>query len=842
MDINKFIFQCKSWDDLYIKISSESKQDKGDIFDRLTQLYLLCNPIYKQTLQNVWLLKDVPYKVKKILGLPDLDKGIDQIARTFDGEYWAIQSKYRSDHEDALTYTKLSTFSTLTFVYCKNISLGLVSHASTKPIRNRKLLGNVVEVGLNHWLEISDELWNIIREKCYNKNIKLKPRSPLPHQKVTLKNIKQYFNDQAFGKGRVIMPCGTGKSLIAFWAARDLKASSVVLAVPSLYLINQALKDWMREISALQDSYDILIVCSDRTTKKIEHDEFVDDSSELGIEVTTDEKDITKFLVKKSSKKKIIFSTYQSGQRLINASHKAKFTFDLTILDEAHKTTGNIGKPFAALVAYKNYKTKKRIFLTATERVYRGDADNVLTMSNKKHYGDLIYQMSFKEAINSKPSIITDYKIVTIGVSESRIKKLIEGNQYLFSKDGQFSDVSAHDIGVSLALSDLIQNYSAKHAISFHSSIKRASNFMELNEKVFELIKLSGMDHFHISSKLNSGKRTLLVKNFADSSKGLITNARCLTEGIDVPKVDTVIFSDPKNSIIDIVQAAGRALRQFKGKKFGYILVPIIVPEKQDFEDYSNTTEFKQVVRVVSALSTQDERIKEDFSFYSKNKRFKKKSLIETKDFEVTSFKLQEFNENIYSKVWSSVARINFKPYLEAQKYILRLKIPNQKEWWQSVKNGSIPEDIPHSPQSSYKNKGWTSWGEFLGTGNLSNLRKFKPYKEAKKFARSLELSSATEWRQFCKEKKPKNIPFKPERTYMDEGWIDWYDFLGTKKNKYKLFKEARKFARSLNLNSTTEWRNYCKSEKKPEDIPTSVENVYKDKGWVDWNDFLGKV
>ena len=174
MDINKFIFQCKSWDDLYIKISSESKQDKGDIFDRLTQLYLLCNPIYKQTLQNVWLLKDVPYKVKKILGLPDLDKGIDQIARTFDGEYWAIQSKYRSDHEDALTYTKLSTFSTLTFVYCKNISLGLVSHASTKPIRNRKLLGNIVEVGLNHWLEINDELWSIIRAKCQNRYIKVK--------------------------------------------------------------------------------------------------------------------------------------------------------------------------------------------------------------------------------------------------------------------------------------------------------------------------------------------------------------------------------------------------------------------------------------------------------------------------------------------------------------------------------------------------------------------------------------------------------------------------------------------------------------------------------------------
>ncbi len=162
--------------------------------------------------------------------------------------------------------------------------------------------------------------------------------------------------------------------------------------------------------------------------------------------------------------------------------------------------------------------------------------------------------------------------------------------------------------------SGFTSEHGVKHAISFHRSIRGADRFREQQDALNRMGSLGPKTtNFHISSKKTAGQRSDLLREFMAHKRALMTNARCLTEGVDVPAIDCVMFADPKQSRVDIVQAAGRALRQHEGKEYGYIVVPLVVPEKMDFEKFAETTAFKQVAQTITALSTQDERIADEF-------------------------------------------------------------------------------------------------------------------------------------------------------------------------------------------------------------------------------------
>ena len=162
----------------------------GDVFELAVKLYLQTNPKYRTKLKNVWLGKQVPPKVKRLINYPDNDFGIDQIAETFNGEYWSIQAKFRSHIDSALTFGELSTFSALSFGHCNDIKLGIVSHTSMLPIKNRKKLGNVSELGLEKWSTIDQEIWDSIRSLAKGKTESLDPREKKDHQKDAVKNVK----------------------------------------------------------------------------------------------------------------------------------------------------------------------------------------------------------------------------------------------------------------------------------------------------------------------------------------------------------------------------------------------------------------------------------------------------------------------------------------------------------------------------------------------------------------------------------------------------------------------------------------------------------------------------
>ena len=463
------------------------------------------------------------------------------------------------------------------------------------------------------------------------------------------------------------MPCGTGKSLTAYWIAEALKAKTILVAVPSLALVRQSLTDWTREFLAHGIKPDWLCVCSDETVGNLERDEFVGEVYDLGLPTHTDTNEIAALLRARSSGPKIVFTTYQSSGKLAAAARKARIKFDLAILDEAHKTVGVHSKTFATLLSDKKIKIQRRVFMTATERVFRGDRSDVLSMDNEKDYGARFFQLSFKEAIKQK--IITDYKILTMTVSDGHIRQLIDQNRILNLNSRDLDEAEAQSIAAGIALKRIYKRHGVKHAISFHRSIRGADRFREQQDALNRMGSLGPKTtNLHISSKKTAGQRSDLLREFVVHKRALMTNARCLTEGVDVPAIDCVMFADPKQSRVDIVQAAGRALRRYEGKEHGYIVVPLVVPEKMDFEKFAETTAFKQVAQTITALSTQDERIADEFRAIEQGRVSSGKIVEIEGDIPVgMKMKLGDFAEAISTRVWESVGRANWRKFEDAR-------------------------------------------------------------------------------------------------------------------------------------------------------------------------------
>ena len=599
---DRLIASSASWNEFWErtnKLATDGK--KGAAFERLTQLYLQTTPEYRAELRHVWTLREVPPDVCNRLGLPSRDEGIDLIACTRHGEYWAIQSKFRSERDKPLNRRELGTFSSLAFNTCSNIALAVVAHTCSKPVSKRHLMRNTTEIGLDRWQSLDQEAWRLIVAKLKGQSALPDVRRPRPHQQEAISAAKSHFIRDGAARGRLIMPCGTGKSLTVYWIAEALKAKTILVAVPSLALVRQSLADWTREFLAHNVLPDWLCVCSDESVGNLERDEFVGEVYDIGLPTHTDTNEIAALLRARSNGYKIVFTTYQSSDKLAAAARKARIKFDLAILDEAHKTVGVHSKRFATLLRDKKINIQHRLFLTATERVFRGTRNDVLSMDSEKDYGKQFFHLSFKEAI--KQRIITDYKVLTMTVSDRRIRELINENRILNLNSRDLDEAEAQSIAAGIALKRVYQRHGINHAISFHRSIWAADRFREQQDALSRLRNTGPKTtNLHISSKKTAGQRSDLLREFVNRKCALMTNARCLTEGVDVPAIDCVTFADPKQSRIDIVQAAGRALRQYRGKERGYIVVPVIVPAKMDFETFAETTAFRQVAQTITAL------------------------------------------------------------------------------------------------------------------------------------------------------------------------------------------------------------------------------------------------
>jgi predicted helicase len=605
------------------------------------------------------------------------------------------------------------------------------------------------------WRELDSTFFTRLHNSLSNRPAFIKPVSPRPHQKEAIKEAFNYFTTEGNERGKLIMPCGSGKSLTGWWLAEKLDAKTILVAVPSLALVKQTLEVWARESVANSRNIRWIAVCSDQS---VAHDEREDAAvlvQDLGVKVHTDPQEIAGWLKYPHEGLTVVFTTYQSGRAIAEASRTASVSFDLAILDEAHKTVGKRGSLFDHLLHDDNIDINRRVFMTATERRYRGDSDNILSMEDPDAYGETFYLLSFKSALECDPPILSDYKIVTVAVTYAEIENMVKANLLVKPDKGEWNDeLEAEMLASLVALRKAMQKFPIRHAVSFHSSISKARAFRD-SQNVFTATfsEYGLLDTFHVTGSTPTAVRKREIDDFAKAERSLITNARCLTEGVDVPGIDCVLFADPKRSAVDIVQAVGRALRPTTGKEMGYVVIPVIVDEAGIPEE----TRFDSVLMVLRALATNDERIVEYFRTVSQGKHYTGSSPVEFTVPDGININTDNFINAIELNAWSRLAKLSWRPFEEARELAKSLKLKNINEWRAFCKDelpeiGILPEDVPAKPDRTYKDKGWHSYGDWLGTGTIADQFKiYRPFEEAREYARSLKLKNEEEWQLFCK-------------------------------------------------------------------------------------------
>jgi predicted helicase len=820
---------------LYLQSPMQSKtKGLGDSFEKLAFTYFQTDPKF-QNIKNVWRQKDIPFDVQSLLGIPTNDIGIDLLLESTDGDFYPVQCKYHSDPNRAVGWKEASTF------------IGLLN--SIHHFKAGYLCSNAYDVSSNYdkahsgkpIVRLLGSIWdNVDSEPTADSRPELVPLKPRPHQQKAINEAVEYFEKEGNSRGKLIFPCGAGKSLTGFWITQELTAQSILIAVPSLALVKQTLEVYLREIAANQKQARWLCVCSDQEIGT--NEEVKMHTSDLGVPCTTDPIEIRNWLTQPKKQQQIVFTTYQSGRLVADISKQEGIAFDLAILDEAHKTVGSTGKRFSYLLFDQNIEIHKRIFMTATERFYTGTKDDIVSMDDPDVYGEVFTQMTFKEAIDQQ--LLTDYKVITIDVAKKEIADFIRENKLVELDSKWGTETEARSLAAMIALRKAMKAFPIRNAVSFHSSIAKAERNDKLQKHITASYNLPSISSYTVSGKMSTGQRDRIVTEFASKKGALITNARCLTEGVDVPNIDCIVFADPRSSRIDIVQALGRALRRKAGKDWGYVILPVVYDGDTHEIDNEN---FQEIVSIIRGLAANDERLIEYFKDKPSIVRDRGILLSSEQFFFLTeALDSSSFQYELDIRVWESLSRFSWPTYEEARDFVLTLGLKNPREWRKYSSSGNRPPNIPSAPNVVYRNKGFTKWEDWLGQKLTQRYVDYLDFSAARAYVHTLELKNQQEWRVYARsELRPNNIPTNPHRTYKQSGWNGYPDWVGSARianqnRTYLNYKEAEAFAHHLNLRSAKEWLSYCKSGKRPAEIPSAPDVVYKNMGWEDWGTWLG--
>ena len=440
-----------------------------------------------------------------------------------------------------------------------------------------------------------------------NKETKRKIFKLRPYQKDAFNNVIDTFKTS--NRTQLIMACGTGKTLIGQRLIEEINGKISLVLLPSLQLLEQTVDEFIKQTA--WKALPAIFVGSDPSIPR-GYDIVQMDQKDLKYKITTDSNDIKAFL-KNDFKNCVIFSTYHSCDVVGKAMNGQKI--DFAIFDEAHKTTGRSDTYAAYGLKDENINICKRLFMTATPKKYARkslkDSDiSVNVMGDSSIYGEVAHYLSFYRA--AQLGIICKQKlIISVIDSQELDRSKLEKSQTVI----QSEPVNSKYLAKNLALQDAIKKVKAKKIITFNTTIKQAKKLTDpgplsignqLNE--FEL--------YHVSSKQNVKDRKSILNEFRDEDCSLVSNASCLTEGVDIPAVDLVAFMSPKKSRVDIAQAAGRSLRKPYGsnKEIGYLVVPIFIEMKEGetLEEAFEDTNFETVRSVVTAMMENDEVLEDE--------------------------------------------------------------------------------------------------------------------------------------------------------------------------------------------------------------------------------------
>ena len=612
--------------------ASIDEHDKGTRFERLVGRFMMTEPAFVQRFEKV-----IPFSDWD--GREDLrDRGVDLIGyERVTGDLCAIQCKFYGEDEYIDQATIASFFIELGK---KDFSSGIIVTTSNNWSANAEQaledqVKPVQRIGLDHFTQADIDWSSFTPDK--DELTRLPNKQLRPHQSEALGKVTAGF--ALYDRGKMIMACGTGKTFTSLKIAEAMlpKGGNVLFLVPSISLLSQTLREWSAESSQAIRSF---AVCSDTKVgkNKGENDDIA--SFDLAYPATTNAKKLVdnfhKF-TKGFDGLSVTFSTYQSLEVIHQAQAQGLPGFDLIICDEAHRTTGATlaeeeESAFVRIHDSDYINGAKRLYMTATPRVY-GDtvkakaeqADALLaSMDDESLYGPEFHRLMFGEAVAQ--GLLSDYRVIVLSVSEEYVAdKMVGIEQNLL--DLPLDDV-ARIIGCYNGLAknaDNVEQFAAdpapmKRAVAFAKSIKDSKTFTGRAAEVVNDLLLTANDD--VSTRLEvhhvDGTQNVLKRNSelewlkapgAPNTVRVLSNARCLSEGVDVPALDAVLFLSPRNSVVDIVQSVGRVMRKSEGKMYGYIIIPVAIP---DFEDpvsaLNDNKRYKAVWQVLQALRSHDER------------------------------------------------------------------------------------------------------------------------------------------------------------------------------------------------------------------------------------------
>jgi superfamily II DNA or RNA helicase len=552
--------------------------------------------------------------------------------------------------------------------------------------------------------------------------------------KTAVRKTALYFETEGNTRGKVIMPCGTGKTLFSYFlTTRELCPQRTIITLPNLLLEEQSFRVFYSQM--FNDEYEFICVGSDE-----------DIAQGLGqhIQVTTSSEEITAFLTKNIDRKVIMLSTYQSMDVVCYSCQDIDFKFNLGIIDEAHRTVGGEGKMFSKILFDENIHIDKRLFMTATEKVYNGKKDEIIGMNNKEHYGETIYNYSLSDAIE-KDKVLCDYEINEMYSSDEEVFTFIKSNSYLDYENIDLTDKDKQGLLCALlATIQAIKQFGCKKIVTYHSTVKKATIFKELLDKIIGN-KMIGMGVFHINGKQPISSRTENMKEFQSSLISVLTNSQALVEGIDMPCIDGIVFTDKKESPTQIVQAVGRALRKYEGKNKIHIIIPILSSSKGEVSG----SDFSGLLSILMQMAMQDERLFNEIASImdSKNNTNSNKILNNSIRFDNRlRDELLRFNKSIQLRIVKKLT--GWMIYDEAVKWVLVNLVPigiNSVTKWKKYISGNIdnapilPVGIAKYPDCVYRDRGWDGWNDWFGMVKKIRIKwtKERCIEDAKKYERS---------------------------------------------------------------------------------------------------------
>ena len=620
----------------YIRRIAPTESDKGRLFERLMQRYLRVDPIYKDLFTEVWLWKEWTALRTDFDGV---DIGIDLVARDRDGGYCAIQCKCYGENT-RITKPQIDSFisASASDVFTKRMLIHTSGGLNANVKRTIDPLGDKFHViGYGHLASRPID-WPDLRYEAPEQLDYRQVRFSLhPHQQEAFDDVIKGFKES--DRGKLIMACGTGKTFTALRIAEEIAGINgrVLYLVPSIGLFSQAMREWAEQ-QEVQHRY--IGICSDTSTGKKTEDVPI---QELEIPVTTDPQKISQVLRETDEDAMtVVFCTYHSLPIVETAQDQGAPAFDLVLCDEAHRTTGieqaddkTETSPFVLVHNADRIRAEKRLYMTATPRLYTEGAKakaahheiEVFSMDDPDTYGPEFHQLPFSRAVEG--GLLSDYRVAIFTMYEPDADSALQ--EYVGAGG---SEINITDATKIIGSWRALQNPEGKsdedgtiapltRAIAFNNTIINSKRLAEYwNPVVESAIERMPEDQQpvefqcetqHVDGQHNAFDRKNRIEWLKGSTAGacrILSNARCLSEGIDVPALDAVLFMTPRNSHVDIVQAVGRVMRKAPGKQYGYIILPVAIPPGTDPADaLDNNERFASVWSVLRALRSHDDRL-----------------------------------------------------------------------------------------------------------------------------------------------------------------------------------------------------------------------------------------